>query len=93
MKKFFAIAMVFATLLIMLVFLYQHSRYDSWYENREVIEHRVRSGDTLDGLGYEHKPHWMDIREWRYEVCKLNDMKDSDIYAGQIIRIYATRGE
>lgn len=91
MKKFIAFALV--AILFMVAFcIYNHCRYVEWLENREVIEVRVQSGDTLNGIAYEYKPSWMNVSEYSYLILDLNDMDSADLYAGDTIKIYAVGG-
>ena len=60
----------------------------NWESTREVITVRVCSGDTLDGFGYEYKPSWMDVREYREQIKDLNDMSTSTLYANTTIKLY-----
>lgn len=89
MKKLLSITLAVAAILMVALFVHQHIRYNTWYNNREVIEYRVKWGDTLNGIGYEHKPSWMDVREYCYYIADLNDMDCSNIYEGQTIKLYA----
>lgn len=59
-----------------------------WESTREVITIYVEGGDTLDELGYQYKPSWMDIREYREEIKELNGMQSSDLYMGQKLKLY-----
>lgn len=67
--------------------------HNEWENTREVITVRVQYGDTLDGFGYEYKPEWMDVREYREQVKDLNDMTSSMLYAGQTIKLYVEGAE
>lgn len=86
--KFIAVVAILVIIVTVFTLLNNYFRYESWLDNREVVNHYVKSGDTLYDIGIQNKPSWMDIREWCYEVCKLNEMKSSDIRAGQTIKIY-----
>ena len=61
---------------------------EEWESTREVITVIVQYGDTLDGFGYEYKPTWMDVREYREQVKELNNMTLSTLYAGQTLMLY-----
>ena len=72
------------------------TRTNEWLSNADIITIQVEYGDTLDAIGYQHKPSWMDVREYRYYVCKLNNMDSCNIIAGQPLKIYtdiAPKGE
>jgi hypothetical protein len=65
------------------------ARLEEWKNTAVVYTISVQPGDTLDEIGYEYKPSWMDVREYRYYVQKLNDLKNgSMIYIGQKLDIY-----
>lgn len=93
MKKFIALGLAIITLLMVAIFIHQRIQYNNWCKDREIIEYRVKWGDTLDGISYEHKPSWMDVREYCYYITDLNDMDCSNIYEGQTIKLYTTIGE
>lgn len=59
-----------------------------WEETREVITIHICSGDTLDEIGYEFKPEWMDIREYRESIKELNNLDSCMLYVGQELKIY-----
>lgn len=88
MDKFMAYFMVIALLVVMVLGSIQCAREISWCINRDIVEYRGKSGDTLIGIGNRNKPIWMSIDEWCKEVRALNGMHNSDIYAGEIIKIY-----
>ena len=75
---------------IVVGFKVNHDRQQraEWESNRKVITVYVRNGDTLDEFGYEYKPEWMDVREYREEIKELNGMQTSTVYAGQELKIY-----
>lgn len=68
-----------------------HSRSNEqseWYSTRITKTITVHSGDTLDGIGYEFKPSWMDVREYRYMIMQLNDLDSAMIYPGDQLKVY-----
>ena len=93
MKKLLSIGLTIATLLLAVMVVHQHIQHSSWHEDREVINYCVCHGDTLYGIGYAHKPTWMDVREYCHEVLALNGMDNCDLYVGQTIKIYTIIGE
>lgn len=55
-----------------------------------VVEYKtieVQSGDTLWDIACDYMPSKMDTREAVYEICKLNDISASTLYAGMEIQI------
>ena len=61
-----------------------------WYNTRVIKTITIHSGDTLDGIGYEYKPSWMDVREYRYLVMQLNDLDSAMIYPGDQLKVYVS---
>ncbi|NLX77785.1 MAG: LysM peptidoglycan-binding domain-containing protein [Clostridiaceae bacterium] len=46
----------------------------------------VRQGDTLWGIASEHRGN-MDIRQYIYQIKKINNLEDAIIYAGQKLNL------
>ena len=57
----------------------------------EVITYSVGSGDTLDGIYYEHNVGDIPLKKWRYDVKKLNGKKTSDLEVGEQLKIYVEK--
>lgn len=93
MKRLISICLTIATISLVVMVARQHIQHSSWHKDREVIVYYVRHGDTLYDIGYAHKPSWMDVREYCHEVLALNGMDNSNIYAGQTIKLYTIIGE
>lgn len=53
----------------------------------EYAELEVAYGDTLWSIAETYMPTDTDIRESVYELCKLNDISASELYAGMTIRV------
>ena len=53
----------------------------------ETISYIVCKGDTLWTIAKEYKADDKDIRQYIYEIKKINNMTNSNIYEGQILRI------
>lgn len=53
----------------------------------ETISYIVCKGDTLWTIGKDYKADGKDIREYIYEIKKLNNMTNSNIYEGQTLKI------
>lgn len=51
---------------------------------------QIESGDTLWDIAVEYGPENSDIRKTVREICDLNDISASDLYAGQriIVPVY-----
>lgn len=65
-----------------------NNRYTEWENTRGIITVTVGHGDTLDDFGYQYKPVWMDVRQYRDEVMELNDMPSAMLYASQPLKLY-----
>lgn len=63
-------------------------KQSEWYSTRVTKTITVHSGDTLDGIGYEFKPSWMDVREYRHMIMQLNDLDTAMIYSGDQLKVY-----
>lgn len=50
-------------------------------------EYVVSTGETLWSIASENKKDGQDVREYIYELRKINDLDDCLIYPGQVIRI------
>lgn len=53
----------------------------------EYMDITVASGDTLWSIAETYMPTDVDIRESVYELCKLNDISASELYAGMTIQV------
>ena len=56
-------------------------------EEAEIISYTVCKGDTLWNIAQEYKAENKDIRQYIYEIEKLNNMTNSNIYEGQTLKI------
>ena len=86
-KRFFTFITISILLLIILItmivsFSNAHSMQEDAY-----IEYRVGEGDNLWKISDYYSPGQMDIRQFIYEIQKLNDMKTGAIYENDIIKI------
>ena len=70
-----------------------NTRLDEWKNTSVVQTISVQPGDTLDEIGYEYKPSWMDVREYRWYIQKLNELDTSMLYIGQELKIYVTASQ
>lgn len=59
-----------------------HSTEEAKYVEVDVVE-----GDTLWDLAKEYGSDKLDIREIIYDICQVNNIKASDLRAGQTILI------
>ena len=98
MKKTLAFTLVTFLSVFALIYsiAYTHhnntTRVNEWLSNCAVITVYIESGDTLDYYGYQYKPSWMDVRDYREYIEDLNNMDCADIYAGQTLKFYVEQG-
>lgn len=64
-----------------------------WIESREITVVEVNYGKGIDNYGYQYKPEWMDIREYREQILELNGMKNCTLYNGQELKLYVVKEE
>ena len=82
-KKRFVISI---TILIGLVItLFSHC--SAMQKNNEIENITVSAGDTLWSISCEYKKDGQDVREYIYELRKLNNLTDCTIYPGQVLKI------
>ena len=53
----------------------------------EYIDYTISKGETLWSIAGEYKEKNEDIRQYIYDIKKLNNMTDSTVYPGQVIKI------
>lgn len=56
-------------------------------EEAEIISYTVSNGETLWSIAEECKAENEDPRQYIYDIKKLNNMDNSNIYEGQILQI------
>lgn len=76
-----------AILIFLLIALFNISVAKSNKEEAEIIEYTISRGETLWSIAEENKAEKEDIRQYIYDIKKLNNMTDSAVYEGQIIQI------
>lgn len=88
-KRKFARGIILVTLVVAGITQTLHNDWKDEYTTTEVY---VQRGDTLWSIAENYVPDNVDIREYIYEVRKLNNMASANINAGDIITVYE-RGE
>lgn len=76
-----------AILIFLLIGLFNISIANTNKKEAEIIDYTITPGETLWSIAGEYTPNSKDVRETIYEIKKLNNMTDSNIYAGQTIKI------
>ena len=83
---FSIILMVFISLIIIMTLASRNKAYSTKYEEK-YLEMTVARGDTLWGIALNNKPDSYDTREIVYEIMMVNNLKDSKISPGDVIKI------
>lgn len=86
-KRFFTFITISLLLLIILITMIVSFSNAYSVEQDAYIEYRVGKGDSLWKISDYYSPGQMDIRQFIYEVQKLNDMETGAIYENDIIKI------
>ena len=76
-----------AILIFLLIALFNVSIAKSNKEEAEIVEYTISRGETLWSIAEENKAEREDIRQYIYDIKKLNNMTDSTVYEGQTIQI------
>ena len=82
-KKRFILAIM--VLIILVITLFSHC--SAMTKNNEIENITVSAGDTLWSIACEYKKPGQDVREYIFELRKLNNLTDCTIYPGQEIQI------
>ena len=80
---FFATLMITSFLVTGIVYAYDHNQKSE----QPYIEVMVKSGDTLWLLAKPYYNNKGDFREFLYNIKNYNNLENSMIYPGQIIKI------
>lgn len=83
-KKRFITSMTILVLIIISIFNLVFANVD---KSKTVVEHTVVCGETLWSIATEYKKEGQDVREYIYELRKLNNLDDCSLNVGQDIKI------
>lgn len=83
-KKRFILSITILTTIIISIFNLVFANVE---KSVTTIEHTVVSGETLWSIATEYKKDRQDIREYIYELRKLNNLEDCNLNVGQEILI------
>lgn len=83
-KKRFILSMTILTTIIVSIFNLAFANVE---KSITVAEHTVVCGETLWSIATEYKKDGQDIREYIYELRKLNNLEDCILQVGQEILI------
>lgn len=81
-KKRFVISITI--LMALIITLFSNCSAVKKVETEDVV---VSAGDTLWSIACEYKKDGQDVREYLYELRKLNNLTDCTIYPGQVLKI------
>lgn len=87
-KRFFAFItfiLLFFSLVLTLIFTFSKAHSSSYSQGYK--EYHVVTGDSLWDISLKNMPENYDVREMVYNIKKLNNMKTSEIYDGDTIKI------
>ena len=87
-KKKFARFICLVVLLVMGITYVAHTSQNDWLDDYTTTTVYVQDGDTLWSIADDYVSDDIDIRDYIYEVRKLNNMDSYDVYAGDIITVY-----
>lgn len=80
-KRFISVVTI---LTIIVITLFSKCAATKKIETEEIM---VSTGDTLWSIACEYKKPGQDVREYLYELRKLNNLENCTIYPGQEIKI------
>ena len=75
------------TIIVFLIVTFFGTSIARTQEEAETILYTVNNGDTLWNIAKDNKAENKDIRQYIYELKKINNMKNSNIYEGQTLKI------
>ena len=55
--------------------------------NQDLISVNIHAGDTLWNIACEYVSEGTDVREYVYDICKLNDITADELYTGMTIQL------
>lgn len=76
-----------AIAIFLLTAVFNFSIAKSNQEETEIIDYTISKGQTLWSIAEEYKADNEDIRQYIYDIKKLNNMSDSTVYENQTIKI------
>lgn len=86
-KRKFLKNIVTLIFIIIITFMCLNSIFDKEEVITKEIQYTVSKGERLWDIAEQYKRPGQDIREYIYEIRKLNNMENATIYEGQEITI------
>lgn len=86
--KFISFIALILIAIIITIFIFTNNNkvYSSTYEEK-YLEIMVEQGDTLWNIAINNMPIKYDVRKMVFEIIKFNEMKNANIYPGDLIKI------
>ena len=75
------------TIIVFLLITLFNTSITKTIEEAEILSYTVCKGDTLWTIAQKYKADNKDIRQYIYELKRLNNMTISNIYEGQTLKI------
>ena len=69
-----------AILVFLLIAVFNVSIAKSNKEEAEIVDYTISRGETLWSIAEENKAEKEDVRQYIYDIKKLNNMTDSTVY-------------
>ncbi|WP_077367578.1 cell division suppressor protein YneA [Anaerosalibacter sp. Marseille-P3206] len=88
-KKRFIVSILFIisiSLIITIILTSKNKVYSSKYE-KKYVEVTIKRGDTLWSIALNNKPENYDTREIVYEIMMANNLEDSNLNPGDVIKV------
>lgn len=86
-RRKFLKSIVTLIFIIIITFMCLNSIFDKEEYTAKETQYVVTKGERLWDIAEQYKKPGQDIREYIYEIRKLNNMENSTIYEGQEITI------
>jgi nucleoid-associated protein YgaU len=84
----FSISILMISIMMIIVFsAFSHSFTANAINKTEYIDVVVRPGDTIWKIAKKYTDDERDIREVIYVISKINEIDNSMIYSGQVLKI------
>ena len=76
-----------AIVMFLLIGLFNISIAKTDKKEAEIVDYTISRGETLWSIAEENRAEKEDIRQYIYDIKKLNNMTDSTVYENQTIKI------
>jgi len=84
----FSISILLISVIMIIIFsAFMHSFTVSAINKTDYIDVTVKPGDTIWRIAREHTNEEKDIREVVYVISKINEIDNSIIHSGQVLKV------